>query len=248
MGTHLSVLCGFQKDVYVVMTMPIILSHRGYWLNPSEKNTITAFQRSFTLGFGTETDVRDLNGTLVIAHDMPRTGAILFTEFLSLYTTTCQAQGLAYTQVPLALNIKADGLQESLKQTLEAFKIPPEAYFLFDMSVPDALVSLRHALPCYTRMSEYEPQPLAFFDRACGVWLDAFHDIWYTPDTHILPLLQAGKQVCVVSPELHTRDPLPLWHALKECMRRLHTTPEFTSPPWLLCTDKPEEAQTFFIS
>ena len=50
-----------------------ILSHRGYWKTVTEKNTIIAFKRSFNLGFGTETDIRDLNGNLVISHDMPST-------------------------------------------------------------------------------------------------------------------------------------------------------------------------------
>ena len=49
----------------------IVLSHRGYWKTAVEKNTPTAFKRSFELGFGTETDVRDRNGELVISHDMP---------------------------------------------------------------------------------------------------------------------------------------------------------------------------------
>lgn len=39
-----------------------IISHRGFWHNPSEKNTEMAFCRSFELGFGTETDVRDSLG------------------------------------------------------------------------------------------------------------------------------------------------------------------------------------------
>ena len=43
-----------------------IISHHGFWHIPSEKNTETAFCRSFELGFGTETDVRDSLGALVI--------------------------------------------------------------------------------------------------------------------------------------------------------------------------------------
>ena len=50
----------------------IIISHRGYWKEPAEKNQPVAFHRSFDLGFGTETDLRDNTGQLVIAHDMPR--------------------------------------------------------------------------------------------------------------------------------------------------------------------------------
>ena len=59
-----------------------IISHRGYWNTPAEKNTIHAFQRSFALGFGTETDIRDLKGELVISHDMPIGDEIRFEDFL----------------------------------------------------------------------------------------------------------------------------------------------------------------------
>ena len=55
-----------------------ILSHRGYWKTAEEKNTATAMHRSFSLGFGTETDVRDYNGKLVISHDIPDSSAISF--------------------------------------------------------------------------------------------------------------------------------------------------------------------------
>lgn len=41
-----------------------VLSHRGYWKHPNEKNLPIAFKRSFERGFGTETDLRDLQGSL----------------------------------------------------------------------------------------------------------------------------------------------------------------------------------------
>ena len=65
-----------------------ILSHRGYWNNLTEKNSKSAFRRSFQLGFGTETDVRDLNGELVISHDMPifDEATLPFYNFLSIYS------------------------------------------------------------------------------------------------------------------------------------------------------------------
>ena len=50
----------------------IILSHRGYWKSEKERNQEVAFHRSFDLGYGTETDIRDIQGKLVISHDMPQ--------------------------------------------------------------------------------------------------------------------------------------------------------------------------------
>ena len=47
-----------------------IISHRGYWFKNSEKNSDLAFRRSFSLSFGTETDIRDFDGELVISHDV----------------------------------------------------------------------------------------------------------------------------------------------------------------------------------
>ena len=80
-----------------------ILSHRGFWLEPAEKNTMAAFRRSFELGFGTETDIRDSAGKLVISHDIPAGSEPTLVDVLDLMRATgCTG--------PLALNIKADGL------------------------------------------------------------------------------------------------------------------------------------------
>jgi len=77
-----------------------IISHHGFWHIPSEKNTETAFCRSFELGFGTETDVRDSLGALVISHDLPRGEEMTLTSLLAL---------MGKDQQLLAINIKADG-------------------------------------------------------------------------------------------------------------------------------------------
>ena len=47
----------------------IILSHRGWWKTRAERNMRDAFVRSFDAGFGTETDLRDICGKIVISHD-----------------------------------------------------------------------------------------------------------------------------------------------------------------------------------
>jgi glycerophosphoryl diester phosphodiesterase len=62
----------------------IVLSHRGYWLTETEKNSPSAFTRSFAMGFGTETDIRDRNSKLVISHDMPDSQAISAEEFFEI--------------------------------------------------------------------------------------------------------------------------------------------------------------------
>ena len=139
-------------------------------------------------------------------------------------------------RLPLALNIKADGLQSLLQLALARYKI--ENYFLFDMSVPDAMYSLKQNLRVFTRHSDVEPIP-AFYTQAAGVWMDVFFDeTWFKPSV-IADHLQAGKQVCLVSPELHKRPHIPFWEHL-----RAH--PVHHSDQLILCSDLPETAAEFF--
>jgi glycerophosphoryl diester phosphodiesterase len=208
----------------------IILSHRGYWKEPAEKNTEAAFVRSFALGFGTETDLRDHQGQLVISHDPPTGPEVSADAFFALYAK--HGRGL-----PLALNIKADGLQESLQTVLKKHQIPATDYFVFDMAVPDALGYLRRDMPAFTRNSELEPAP-AFADKAAGIWVDGFFGDWFGPE-ELSALLQSFRRACVVSPELHGRSHQALWN-------RLANSPIAHHPGLMICTDRPEEAQALF--
>jgi glycerophosphoryl diester phosphodiesterase len=208
-----------------------IISHRGYWREVWEKNTPAAFERSFKLGFGTETDFRDREGELVIAHDLPDSKALRAEDFFRQF---CRHD----RSLPLAINIKADGLQHLFKAAFARHEI--ENYFLFDMSVPDAVYSLKVGLRVFTRRSDLEPEP-AFYAEAAGVWMDAFFDdSWLTPDA-ITAHLQAGKQVCLVSPELHQRPHLAFWE-------RLRANPVCHDDRLILCSDLPEDATAFFQS
>ena len=110
-----------------------ILSHRGYWQKTSEKNSQIAFERSFSHSFGTETDIRDRCGQLVISHDMPDESAMSVDSFFSLYKSF-------QCDLPLALNIKADGLQTPLQNLLLHYEILNS--FVFDMAVPDLKIYL----------------------------------------------------------------------------------------------------------
>ncbi|MGJ3244342.1 MAG: hypothetical protein ACFE0O_15480 [Opitutales bacterium] len=206
----------------------IIISHRGYWKTPAEKNTPEAFRRSFGAGYGTETDIRDCGGELVIAHDPPDADALTFGEFLEIYAE--MGSGL-----PLALNVKADGLQPMVRSALEQAGIPLRDVYFFDMSVPDTLGYAAVGLPFYCRHSDLEPQP-ALYEKATGVWLDAFFGEWYDMET-VRQHLDAGKAVALVSPDLHKRPHEALWMALK-------ANPDLVQHPALtLCTDFPEDAK-----
>ncbi len=208
-----------------------ILSHRGYWKTEEEKNTAIAFKRSFSLGYGTETDIRDSGGKLVISHDMPVGGEIHCDDFFAQATEAYTQQGDSLT---LALNVKADGLAPLIGTLLHSY--PSLDGFVFDMSIPDMRSYFEARVPVFTRMSEVELQPV-WLECASGVWLDGFHSEWYD-DALISSLLANSKRVCVVSPELHKRSHINLWGRLK---------PFAEEKALMLCTDFPEEATRFFF-
>lgn len=201
-----------------------IISHRGYWLDKSERNQRVAFERSFDLGLGTETDVRDVAGRLVISHDMPTGSEMSLDALLEI---------MAGRNLPLAMNIKADGLCAPLKAAFEAHG--HSNWFVFDMAVPDMRSYLADGVCTYTRLSEVEPVP-AWLDDADGIWLDSFATEWYSTE-RLGELLAQGKQICVVSSELHGRAHLPLWQLIGDFRDAANLT---------LCTDLPEAARSFF--
>lgn len=205
-----------------------ILSHRGYWRAEEEKNTPVAFRRSFENGFGLETDIRDFGGELVLSHDMANKDTMKLEKFFMVYSGFRR-------DLPLALNIKTDGLQQRLKGLLKKFGV--SNYFVFDMSVPDTLAYLKEGLITFTRQSEYEPVPV-FYKDAKGVWVDCFFKEWVDEAT-ISRHLEQGKYVCVVSPELHGRKHHAFW-------KKLSAMKIIASDQVMLCTDYPEEARSYF--
>jgi hypothetical protein len=206
-----------------------IISHRGFWREISEKNTEIAFERSFVNGYGTETDLRDLSGSLVIAHDMPVGTEMEFDNFLNLFEDASDDKSLT-----LALNIKADGLALLVKNILDLHSSVD--CFVFDMATPDMRSYLDLNIPVFTRMSEVEKDPI-WLSQSTGVWLDSFESDWYSAEL-VEDLLNQNKRVCIVSPELHSRGHLALWkkiHSLRDCKQLI------------LCTDYPDLANKFFI-
>ena len=204
----------------------IILSHRGYWKLEEERNRAVALQRSFDLGYGTETDIRDIQGKLVISHDMPRGDEITFEEVLQI---------MDGRNLPLALNIKADGMAEELLRLLKQYN--HTNYFTFDMSIPDMVMQLKTELIVFTGLSDIL-SPAVLLDQAKGIWLDCFNSDWYDSklvDTY----LEMDKSVCIVSADLHKRNIKRQWEIIKQCSH-------FSSDSLMICTDYPEIAKEFF--
>jgi hypothetical protein len=209
--------------------MVIILSHRGYWKDDVEKNSITSLERSFGLGFGVETDIRDYKGELVISHEIATKSCLPVEYFLEIYIKCGNS-------LPLALNIKSDGLQIKLKELLVKYCI--KNYFIFDTSVPDGLHYLKHNINYFTRQSEYEKYP-SLYDDSSGVWLDEFQGHWIGRK-EIQQHIKKNKKICIVSPELHNRKYDKEWNHYKEIEQQLNIT------NLMICTDYPELAQEFF--
>ena len=203
-----------------------ILCHRGLWLKPEEKNSLAALSRAVDSGYGSESDVRDYRGQLVISHDIADENSPALEDVLKILAA-------AGDKFCFAINIKADGLTYALKTLLDKYSLGN--YFVFDMSVPQMLWYRNAGMKFFTRQSEFE-KFLTLYDEAAGVWLDAFEsDDWITVEL-IKNHLARGKKVCVVSPELHEREPQKLWELLKQ----------IKSSDLYLCTDLPTEVEKFF--
>jgi len=207
-----------------------IIAHRGLWEDPHEKNSLSAFKKALDHGFGIETDVRDFGQKLTISHDIPDPSSLTLEHFLSVVSEK-------NANVTLALNIKSDGLQTLLKKHGELKSIK---HFYFDMSIPDLIDYQSHDLPFYTRVSDIENIPI-FYEYAKGIWLDDFH----SNELNLILLekfLFDGKQVALVSPELHNFGYTQYWQKLKLFIEQ---NPSF-SDNIELCTDNPRLAKEFF--
>ena len=204
-----------------------LLAHRGFWKDPKEKNTMVAFIRAFENGFGVETDLRDADGEIVIAHDLPRKNEIKFTDFLDTYKKM-------KSNTKLALNVKSDGLADLMIKNLESYGV--DNYFAFDMSIPDTLHYMKKGAYFYDRLSEYETIR-AFPHESHGIWLDAFKSEWYLER---LEQIVQSANVCIVSSELHKRDHVALWKTMK-------ALPASSKKNISLCTDFPDKAKELFL-
>ena len=216
------------------MNKSAILAHRGHWLNYTEKNSRLSLERALLSGFGLETDVRDLNGELVISHDPPIDSVDL--PRLSWLFEKIKASA---STGRIALNIKSDGLKVAIEELVETSKINVRNIYVFDMSVPESMRYIGESIPVYSRISEHEVQP-SFLENVQGVWVDSFTGE-FSQIQNAKKLMSEGFRVAIVSPELHSRDHQPLWNAILES--GIHQNSLFE-----LCTDFPLDAAIQFCN
>lgn len=200
-----------------------IISHRGIWHSIDEQNSIRSIIKSLDSGFGVEFDVRDHNGEIVISHDLPSDESPKLLDLLNL---------IEGKKNSLAINIKADGILKEIKKLLHNRELN---WYVFDMSFPQTLECKKQKMPYYFRISEFEKKN-PIFDDAVGIWLDLFRSDWIN-ENNFNKLLNYGKKICIVSSELHDRDPSRLWSFLKPFKNHKKVS---------LCTDFPSKAEKYF--
>ena len=209
-----------------------IVSHRGFWLTPEEKNSEVAFKRSFSKGFGTETDIRDHQGRLCISHDMPIKNPMPLEQLFDIFVKYDPS-------LPLFLNIKSDGIGEALRKVLDEYSI--ENYYAFDMSITEMIHYKKTGLLNFiSRMSDIETTPLLVEDSK-GIWIDDFFGRMLLP-SDINAFASNDRLLCFVSSELHGRNHEEYWEHLKVCENKK----EFSCSQLMLCTDFPEDAKNYF--
>lgn len=199
------------------------IAHRGFWFSEPGfeallPNSVTAIERASSEGFGLETDIRDRGSKVAIEHDAFTDSGLYLEEILHL-----SFKGL------VCLNVKSDGLGGRLKD----MKIWDEAIY-FDLSIPEMVKFESLGLPVADRLSEYEKSGHNLREN---VWLDAFVNEWWTVNLNLDEMLESGKNLIIVSPELHKRPHLESWAYLKPLFYKhdnLH-----------MCTDLPISAYEF---
>lgn len=180
-------------------------------------------------GFGVESDVRDSLRRLVISHDISDSKCLdaekIFELLREFEDSFC-----------FAINIKADGLKNLLKNLIENYNI--SNYFLFDMSIPQMIEFQELGLRFFTRQSEVEPYP-NMLDKAAGLWIDGFYNTDWITENLLSQYIKNDKEICLVSPELHGRiNYKDFWERIKNF--------RIDFSKIMLCTDRPDEARCFF--
>lgn len=209
-----------------------LISHRGAWSKREDQNSNHSLMDALSSGFGVETDLRDVNGSVGISHDpIDDTKRKTHESFLQFVETAKEH----HFRGPLALNIKCDGLQElHIQESLEGLS----NFFFFDMSIPEQVRYARVGLPFAIRVSEFESFESSLLikkiSKPAAIWLDGFDSDWFLDPAEWGMLKKRSEllPIVIVSPELHGRDSARTIEAFLE---------EKDNPNILLCTDMADE-------
>ena len=118
------------KDININCAIGKVTEETIFFQNSkiNQQNSLTAFTKSFSHGFGIEFDVRDSNNEILISHDIPSGNTLKLIDFI---------KDDKIANNVLAVNIKSDGILEKVQKILN--KVNCEWYF-FDMSLPETVI------------------------------------------------------------------------------------------------------------
>lgn len=220
-----------------------ILAHRANLHGPDHatENSLDACAAALAQGFGLEIDVRrDPSNRFYISHDPARwTQANALETYASVFAAARQQR--------IAVNAKELGYLRELAELIETRVFGPRAllfdFELLEPATPGAsqrairAIASGTAVPLASRLSD-RGEPVA---QCLGIpgevaWADEFDRFWLTR-AEVEALRVAGREVVVISPELHGFD-----HAA----RRRRWADFKTWGVDCICTDFPIEAREFF--
>ena len=164
--------------------------------------------------YGIEVDLRSNGSDLIIHHD-PFSKGTNFNKWLEYFK-----------HGTLILNVKEEGLESELIQLMSKSEI--ENYFFLDQSFP---FIIKYANLCKgrsaVRFSEYEnlETALAVSKMISWIWIDCFTK-FPLDKINSQKLQQANFRFCLVSPELHGRDPETEIPKMFSLLSELHISPD----------------------
>ena len=222
---------------------PMILAHRGNLRGPDKarENTYETCSEAMKAGFGLEIDLRrDAKGRWYVSHDPASwRKETSLDRFIPLFG--------GHPDLPIAVNVKELESVRELAGLLVSGAFGRRA-FLFDFELLEpktpgrSQALVRSAASTSTaalagRISDRnETVEQCLGIPAEHVWADEFDAEWLR-SMHIEQVRNAGRQVWVVSPELHN-------HGLAEAKARWRSFAEWKVDG--VCTDFAVEAAKFF--
>ena len=162
----------------------LIIRHR---INSSAELAITP------KSMGVEVDLRSRNDQIILEHEPFKPGEI-FEDWLT-----------GWDHQTLVLNIKEEGLEKRVMDTLEKLRI--NDYFFLDQSFPfmQKLVKQGNTRVA-ARASDIESVETPLASGASWCWLDSFSGDWAYLSSAVPRLTSAKIRTCLVSPELQRPD------------------------------------------
>ncbi len=156
-------------------------------------NTIDEL-KNVPVSFGVELDLRAYGKRLILNHD-PFLGGVDFSLYLE-----------QYRHGTMIINVKSEGIEFRTLELLKEYSI--ENFFFLDSSFPMiARLGAEEQTRQAVRYSEYESIETVMAARGLAqwVWVDCFTEFpLEKPDCDMLK--EAGFKICVVSPELQSRE------------------------------------------